>query len=179
MKYLVIVWILASFISCQAQSTKSLNQAKTIEPSIFTHADMPEQITPIIKTDEEWAKILTDEEYYVLRQQGTERSFTGDLWDNKKEGTYICRGCGIALFSSKTKYKSGTGWPSFYEPLKAEYVSEDTDYKLGYARTEVHCARCGGHLGHVFPDGPKPTGLRYCMNSVSMDFIEDQAQLKP
>ena len=134
-------------------------------------ADFPDEVIPVEKSHQEWEAELSRLEYSVLRNAGTERSFSGDLWNHKEEGTYTCRGCGLALFDSKTKYKSGTGWPSFYAPIKKEYIGEDTDYKLGYARTEVHCARCQGHLGHVFTDGPQPTGLRYCMNSVSMDFV--------
>lgn len=122
------------------------------------------------KSSEEWKNELTDMEYYVLREAGTERAFTGDLWDNKAEGTYSCAGCGQTLFRSDEKYKSGTGWPSFYDVIDKEHVRLSTDYKLGYARTEVLCGRCGGHLGHVFEDGPRPTGLRYCINSVSLDF---------
>lgn len=158
-------------LSCQAQSTKTTGDKTVTNRSI--HVEMPDKIQAIVKSDDEWKAELSDTEYYVLRNAGTERSFTGDLWDNKKDGVYVCRGCNLALFSSDTKYKSGTGWPSFYEPIKRDYVGEDTDYNLGYARTEVHCARCGGHLGHVFPDGPKPTGLRYCINSVSLDFVAD------
>lgn len=130
-------------------------------------------IEPMQKTDEEWAAELNEIEFYVLRQQGTERSFTGDLWDNKASGVYTCRACGLPLFSSKTKYRSGTGWPSFYEPIHENYIAENVDNRHGMRRVEVHCARCGGHQGHVFPDGPQPTGLRYCINSVSMDFVPD------
>ncbi|MEL6719349.1 MAG: peptide-methionine (R)-S-oxide reductase MsrB [Bacteroidota bacterium] len=135
-------------------------------------------IEPIEKTEEEWKAELTEKEFYVLRQAGTEYAFSGDLWDNKKEGIYTCRGCQLPLFSSATKYKSGTGWPSFWQPLKELYIGEDVDYKIGYKRTEVHCARCEGHLGHVFPDGPEPTGLRYCINSVSLDFVANDAETK-
>lgn len=122
-------------------------------------------------TDAYWKAELTPLEYRVLREDGTERSFTGDLWDNKKAGIYTCRGCGLPLFSSDTKFKSGTGWPSFYEPIHKNYIQEDSDIRYGMKRTEVSCARCGGHQGHVFPDGPKPTGLRYCINSVCLDFV--------
>lgn len=130
-------------------------------------------IDKIVKSDADWKKELSEQEYYVLRKAGTERAFTGDLWDHKEKGTYTCRGCKLPLFDSDTKFKSGTGWPSYYEPINEENIEEDTDYHLGYARTEVHCARCDGHLGHVFPDGPQPTGLRYCINSVSMDFVAE------
>lgn len=131
-----------------------------------------EVIDKITKDDKEWKKELTEMEYYVLRDKGTERAFTGDLLENKKDGLYTCAACGLPLFDSKTKFKSGSGWPSFYAPYQETYILEDTDYKIGYARTEVMCQRCGGHLGHVFSDGPDPTGLRYCINSVSLDFVE-------
>ncbi len=137
-------------------------------------ATVGDTLKKIEKTDAEWKAQLTKEEYYVLRQAGTERSFTGDLWDNKKEGIYTCAGCDLPLFDSSTKYKSGTGWPSYYQPIKEEHIGNDTDQKLGYTRNEVHCARCGGHLGHVFNDGPQPTGLRYCINSVSLNFVEEK-----
>ena len=121
-------------------------------------------------SEEEWRSRLNDLEFYVIREKGTERPFTGEYWDNKAEGTYACRACSLPLFDAKTKYKSGTGWPSFWEPILAENVAEERDFTLGMIRTEVLCGRCGGHLGHVFPDGPQPTGLRYCLNSVSLMF---------
>jgi peptide-methionine (R)-S-oxide reductase len=124
----------------------------------------------INKTDEDWKKELTPEEYRVLRQHGTERAFTGEFYDNHDEGTYTCAGCGTPLFLSDTKFNSGTGWPSYYAPMNDSCVAETKDTSLGMVRAEVHCAKCGGHLGHVFDDGPKPTGLRYCINSVSLDF---------
>jgi peptide-methionine (R)-S-oxide reductase len=125
----------------------------------------------IVKTDSEWRKILTPEQYDVLRKQGTEYPFTGKYWDNHEKGIYVCAACGLELFSSDTKFDSGTGWPSFYQPLYPENVASQSDTSLGMDRTEVHCPRCGGHLGHVFDDGPQPTGLRYCINSVSLKFI--------
>jgi peptide-methionine (R)-S-oxide reductase len=117
---------------------------------------------------------LTSEQFYVLRQKGTERAFTGAYWDNKKEGIYICAACELPLFDSETKFRSGTGWPSYFQPIKTGHISYITDRGLGMTRTEVVCGRCGGHLGHVFSDGPEPTGLRYCINSVSLEFIDKE-----
>ena len=122
------------------------------------------------KTDEEWKAILTPEQYRVMRQKGTERAFTGEYNDNKQKGVYHCAACGNELFTSETKFDSGTGWPSFYAPIENDRVDEVVDKSHGMIRTEAVCGRCGAHLGHVFPDGPKPTGLRYCLNSVSLDF---------
>lgn len=124
----------------------------------------------IHKSDAEWQKLLTPEQYQILRRQGTERPFTGKYHDHHEKGTYVCAACKLPLFSSQTKFESGTGWPSFYQPIKTENVEELTDISYGMTRVEVRCGRCGGHLGHVFPDGPKPTGLRYCINSVSLGF---------
>jgi peptide-methionine (R)-S-oxide reductase len=126
----------------------------------------------VVKTEDEWKKELSEQEFYVLREKGTEKAFTGDLWDNKKDGIYLCAGCGQVLFDSDTKYKSGTGWPSFWKPVNDTAIINLDDNSYGMVRTEVVCSRCGGHLGHVFDDGPQPTGLRYCINSVSMDFEE-------
>jgi len=124
----------------------------------------------ITRTEDEWRKVLTPEQYRVLRQHGTERAGTSELEDEKRAGTFVCAGCDLPLYSSDTKYNSGSGWPSFFRPL-ANAVATSTDRSLFMTRTEVHCRRCGGHLGHVFEDGPAPTGLRYCMNGVAMKFV--------
>lgn len=127
---------------------------------------MPERLE---KTDDQWREELTPEEYRVMRQKGTERAFMGAYWDTLTAGTYRCRGCGTALFDSETKFDAGCGWPSFYEALDEGRIREEEDTSFGMRRTEVVCATCDAHLGHVFPDGPKPTGLRYCINSVSLN----------
>ena len=128
----------------------------------------------ITKTADEWRRELTPEQFEVLRQKGTEAPFTGKYVYNKDSGMYRCAGCGADLFRSDTKFESGTGWPSFTEPAVAEHVETHADSSHGMVRTEVVCRRCGGHLGHVFPDGPNPTGLRYCINSCSLDFTPDR-----
>ena len=131
-------------------------------------------MTPKVeKTDAEWREELTPEQYHILREHGTERPWTSELLDVKDDGMFHCAGCGAALFSTDTKFESGSGWPSFYEPAVAESVEVHTDTSHGMVRTEVRCANCGGHLGHVFEDGPRPTGLRYCINGCALDFQRD------
>lgn len=126
----------------------------------------------IIKSDDEWKKELTPEQYKILREKGTERAFTGKYWNNFEYGTYICAACGTPLFESDTKFESSCGWPSYFEPIDSSRIIYKEDKSYGMTRTEVMCAKCGGHLGHVFDDGPPPTGLRYCINSGSMKFIK-------
>ena len=136
------------------------------------------QNTPprINRSDAEWRQTLSPEAYRVLREHGTERAGTSALNHEKRRGQFVCAGCGKPLFSSEAKFESGTGWPSFYEPMDGEAVGTSEDRSWFMRRTEVHCADCGGHLGHVFPDGPKPTGLRYCINGVALDFTPDESK---
>jgi len=157
--------------------TTSCNQAQQAQDIAgqpdFIVTPTGDSILKVRESEKEWQSKLTKMEYYVLRDAGTERAFTGEYWDNHAKGEYVCRACGFPLFESATKFKSGTGWPSFYQPAHSYSVEEIKDGSLGMLRFEVRCARCGSHLGHVFEDGPKPTGLRYCINSISLKFQPD------
>lgn len=149
------------FYQCSSQKSNASAAAESEEISVrYISAD----IKKVTKTEEEWKAQLSEEAFYITRQAGTERAFTGPYWDSKEEGVYHCICCDLALFSSDTKFKSGTGWPSFYDPIKEGYVGEIVDKSHGMTRVEVVCNRCDAHLGHVFPDGPPPTDLRYCIN---------------
>jgi peptide-methionine (R)-S-oxide reductase len=130
----------------------------------------------VTKTEAEWKNLLTPNQYHILREKGTERPFTGEYWDTKTAGTYACAGCGTPLFRSDAKFDSGCGWPSFFEPLEGARLTESVDHVIGYPRTEVCCATCGGHMGHVFDDGPPPTGLRYCINSGSIKLLPKEGE---
>lgn len=146
-----------TFSSCQGQESKTRSSNY-----------------PVSKSEAEWKKTLTPIQFNVLRMKGTERAFTGEYWDHHEKGRYTCAGCGQPLFQSDTKFESGTGWPSFYKPIAEEAITIHKDLSYGMIREEVVCSRCGGHLGHVFDDGPEPTGLRYCMNSASLKFVQEK-----
>ena len=165
--------------TCGLSSNTELNkQSAAISESMESSAVQidtviyPDRVEKLQLSDSVWKDKLDEKTYRILRQKGTERAFTGDYWDNKEKGVYVCAGCQLPLFASDTKFRSGTGWPSFYKPVSPQYVEEESDVSYGMRRTEVLCARCGGHLGHVFEDGPDPTGLRYCINSASLQFVK-------
>lgn len=173
-----ILYLLIFFVSQQVACQQTKKNQNTAMPSKTNNMEgstntlqIPSTIEPIVFSEAEWKQKLTPQAYHVLREKGTERAFSGTYWDNHDKGIYVCNACGLPLFESDQKFESGTGWPSFLKPIDKKLVSEMKDNDHGMSRTEVLCARCKGHLGHVFDDGPQPTGLRYCMNSVSLNFV--------
>jgi len=175
MRIQIFVFLFLSFsaLSCnQAQTPRVGEETAQLEPYFVNSAG--DTIQRLFKTEDEWKELLSKEEFRILREAGTERAGTGDLLDNKKDGLYTCAACGLVLFSSEAKYNSGSGWPSYYKPYDPAHILEKTDPSYGWNRVELLCARCGGHLGHVFEDGPRPTGLRYCINAASLDFEKEK-----
>lgn len=149
------------------------NDSESALPQEFGDTNPKSSLEKVEKSEAQWKQELGPTAFRVLREEGTERAYSGDYWDLKKEGVYSCAGCGLDLFHSKHKFKSGTGWPSYYKPIEKGVIAYRDDGSMGMSRVEVHCAQCGGHQGHVFRDGPEPTGLRYCINSVSLKFREE------
>jgi peptide-methionine (R)-S-oxide reductase len=166
-KTIVVAVLLLVAVAAAAQVT---TREKTVEEKTFVWTE-DGLLQPLPESEEEWRALLTPEQYRVLRQAGTETAFTGPYWNSEHDGVYRCAACGQPLFHSDTKYASGSGWPSYYEPIAEGAVGTDTDRSLGMVRSEVRCGRCGSHLGHVFPDGPPPTGQRYCINSASLQLV--------
>ncbi|MGD8426833.1 MAG: peptide-methionine (R)-S-oxide reductase MsrB [Balneolaceae bacterium] len=177
MKNAIMLIIIVGFVSLLANCSKTKNaeppkvETAAMEKTTATQPQDTMSTYEVQKTEAEWKKILSSSEYRILRNGGTELPYINKYYDNEKEGVYYCAACGQPLYTSETKYHSGTGWPSFWAPIKAAAVEEKEDNSLFMTRTEIVCSRCGSHLGHVFDDGPKPTGLRYCMNSLALHFI--------